>query len=379
MAKTKEPIDLGKEMESNMNEELASIPNDEIVEGEELNDWLGKNPVQLDEDGRTEFQYDPMKVNIEGMGIKLKPLNESPLNANAYMPPKLQIIVPDDNSRSIDISLDQLRETRTFADAYGFMPKQFPIEHHGFITKILNMAEEAKASPSIGQILVSVKDMEKISPTEAEAKGLDKNDAENTRVKVIIGRIDLGNQYARKLWNLAIGFMYNEKGIEICIGTNISICSNLTIYGEAKHYKNYGAGSVTVPEMFQHIEEWLQNLEGIDLNNSELLERMDAVEIDWKRHGNEFIGQCLREAVRKNYHKGESFPLTMGQVNKMTSYIIGEEQNENTAPTLYLLYNAGTYVLTHSDDLQGKFSNIKEFTHWFEQEWLIPFEQEGIE
>ena len=56
-------------------------------------------------------------------------------------PQPLKIII-DENARVVDITYEQLRATRTFADAYGLMPAQFPIEHHLFIEKIIKMLED---------------------------------------------------------------------------------------------------------------------------------------------------------------------------------------------------------------------------------------------
>lgn len=300
---------------------------------------------------------------------------ENEMEKKSNDPNPLKIIIADD-VKTVNLSFEQLRETRSFADAHGFMPKQFPLEHHVFIQKLLTMAEEMKTHPVVAEIIASITGIERISPNEVESKGLDPQEAQNTRIKILIGRIDLGNEEAKKLWNLSMGFMYNEKGIELCIGTNIRICGNFTIYGEAKHYKNYGRNGIELSEMFTHVEEWLNDLEGIDSINSALLERMLRIPIT-NHTTDEFIGRCLRNAIKKNYHKGDPFSLTMGQVNRMVSYIIN---NENTLEwelaSMYHLYNAGTYILTHSDEMPSKFSNIKEFTHWFEDTWMLPNEMD---
>jgi len=246
---------------------------------------------------------------------------------------KEKIVIPP-NAKTIELTLEQLKETRTFADAYGVMPKQFPIEHHVFIQKVLDMCTEAKQEPVVGSILASVKNIERISKTEAESKALDQEDAENTTVKVLIGRIDLGNEFARKLWNLSIGFMYNEKGIEICVGTNIAICSNMTIYGPSSHFRNYSRNGVELSDMFKQIEHWLNDLENIDGLNSELLEKMIKVNIV-ERDTDLFIGKALKEAVRKNYHKGPNFPLTMSEVNRMTSYLIKMEDDDEVSEEVF--------------------------------------------
>jgi len=289
---------------------------------------------------------------------------------------KQQILI-EDNQKVVELTFDQLKQTRTFADAHGIMPRQFPIEHHVFIQKLLDMGNSVGAEPVVAQILCSVKNIERISKTEAESKGLDQNDAENTSIKVLIGRIDLGNKFARKLWNLSIGFMYHEKGIEVAIGTNIAICSNMTIFGDTTHYRNHGRNGIEMSEMFKEIENWFGNLESFEFANSELLERMEAIPIDWEHDCNLFLGDCLRRTVAKNYHKGDPFAMTTGQVSKMASYIIGKENDElHQEPTLYHMYNAATFILTHNDDLTNRFADIKAFTEWFKIWYLEPYEKE---
>ena len=292
---------------------------------------------------------------------------------------KEQILIGE-NEKVIELTFEQLKETRTFADAHGIMPRQFPIEHHVFIQKLMDMANAVNAEPQIGSLLASVQNIERISKTEAESKGLDQNDAENTSIKVLIGRIDLGNKFARKLWNLSVGFMYHTKGIEVAIGTNIAICGNMTIFGETTHYRNHGKNGIELTEMMKEVENWFGNLESFDFSNSKLLERMEAIPIDWNHDCNHFIGDCLRRAVAQNYHKGESFPMNMSQVNKMTSYIIDKEDDEeHQHASLYHLYNAATYVLTHLNDLPNRFTDIKAFTKWFEETYLIPNESKDVQ
>jgi hypothetical protein len=293
----------------------------------------------------------------------------------AFVPAPPLTIEIENGARAVDITFEQLRETRTFADAWGVMPKQHPLEHHVFIQKLIDMATEVNSEPTIDIISASVKHIERISETEAVSKGLNQEEAQNTTIKALIGKINLGNKFAKELWNLAIGFMYNEKGIEVCLGVNIAICSNLTLWGDGVHLKNYGRDGIEMSEMFKKIEDWYSDLDFFDSEYAKLLERMAAVKIDWAEDSNKFLGQCLREAVRKNYHKGEDFPLNVGQVSKIASYIIDHE-NEYLIDdaTLYHLYNAATYVITHQDGIMGKFSDAKAFTEWFEQYWLTPME-----
>lgn len=304
-----------------------------------------------------------------------KPKEEFPM-VTAKDPEVIEI---PEESKAIELTIDQLRETSTFADAHGLMPKQFPMEHHIFIEKLLGMITDTGAKAEIGQILASVKGIQRISEAEAKSKNLNQKEARNTTVRVLIGRIDIGDEFTKPLWNLAIGFMYNEKGIEVCIGTNISICSNFTIYGEARHLRNYGRDAMELNKIFDTIEDWIKNFEGIEGVNSALLQRMADMKIIWNEGVKLFIGECVVAAVRRLYHKGDPFPLTVTLINRMTSYLIDLESkllNDGISPSLYTLYNAGTYVLTHNTDLEGKFGSIREFTTWFEEHWLKPTESE---
>lgn len=303
---------------------------------------------------------------------------------HAFMPGPEKIIVPD-SANSIDITFEQLKATRTFANAKKLMPKEWPLEHYNFIQNIMDIAEEAGIPARIAQITVPISGIEKISESEAVAKGLNADDADNTLIRQLIGRIDLGDEFVSDLWSLSIGFMYNKNGIEVCLGTNITFCGNLTLYGEAVHYKNFTRNGIELGEMFVHIESWMKDLEGINEVNTKLLKRMQNVAIDWTDDASKFIGHCLREAVRKNYHKGNPFPLNQGQVSKMASYIIDKEHEFQDSPdkdaiqeTLYHLYNSGTFILTHQDKFEERFSSVKEFTEWFEEEWLIPNEPHAI-
>lgn len=294
---------------------------------------------------------------------------------------KQKIAIPEGANRVI-ITYEQLKESKTFADAYGLMPKQHPLEHHAFITKIMAMINNAGYEASVGIMYADVKSIMKISKEEAEAKGLDQDDADNTLIKNLIGTILIGNEkqlekQRKDNYNIAIAFVYSDAGITIAFGTNVSICGNFSIYGADNIYKNFGSGSTTVNEMFNIIDNWIKELKETYFQYTQLfellLERRIEMGTDWNSVSNEFIGETLKLAVKKNYHKGDYWAFNMTQANKLCSQIIA--MDDETEHSLYDLYQAGTYVLTHMNEMDNIFKSIRLYTNWFIRKYNIDIKE----
>lgn len=161
----------------------------------------------------------------------------------------------------------------------------------------------------------------------------------------------------------AIGIGFTEQGVQVCIGTSVSVCSNMSIFGEY-YMQSYGADKVDRKEMFNELYRWLRDVNNIQKENLRILTKLRGIAITSRGGIQKLIGQL---SIARELHMAgfqAHAPLDKDEISDFQKRIIGQYGNllEKDVPMeLYELYNVCTNILTHSEkNLHNKWEDIFE-------------------
>lgn len=279
----------------------------------------------------------------------------------------------EDKQNAALISLDDLRHTRTLRDAKKKLPASRPIEHTEFIDLINEVSDKKGIQVLTPEIYVSKSDSHYDTRTAA-ALGLP-NTLEAWFFDRLICRIPLVAPDDSD-FNPAIAIGYNAKGITLAFGTNVRICSNMSIFG-GKLLKTYDEG-VPFNRMIELFVAWMGEMQRHYEYDLGILQRMKNTYLsDTRNEIERMSGKLHLAASRKNRNIKLLAPLDQTQANAFDNNLIALEMegkiNLDTPDliNIYDLYNIGTNILTHSQtNLEYKWSKIADMGEFIEQEYL---------
>lgn len=172
------------------------------------------------------------------------------------------------------------------------------------------------------------------------------NNSERAHIlRRLFGKINLLD-YRNDEVNRIMAFIYTQEGLQIAIGSNVRICSNLTIFGAENLISTYASLNQRVgfEKLFDVVPSWIDNLElGFqkDLNTIEQFKDTYVGLNDLE----ELIGTLTLERIRRDVYKGRApIALNQGQISQFAQEMVPLfEKNDYHVP-LWQVYNSGTFL-----------------------------------
>jgi len=231
---------------------------------------------------------------------------------------------------------------------------------HEFFEKIQSLLKEMEIPYRFGPVHVSRKGADYLA--DPMDKTSPRTDLKRWAFNTLITKIELKDIDAPEVdFNPAIGIGFVEQGVQICIGTNVSACSNMSIFGEY-FMQSYGSEKMGMFEMFDELGKWLRNVVLIHKENVRILEKLRGIAITSRGGIQRLIGQL---SIARELHMAgfdTPAPLDKDEISDFQKRIISQHGNllERDFPMeLYELYNICTNILTHSEkNLHNKWEDI---------------------
>lgn len=252
----------------------------------------------------------------------------------------------DEKSKAIPLSL--LQQSVRVEDNLGRAYRTRPIQAWSFLTMIVGMLKDAEVGHKVHPIIV-----------RADSSGVALNDvdrADNKYSKAmcpinkwifdqLITKVDIPH-VGDDAVNGTIALSYTNRGISVAFGLNVKICDNLCIMGgqQMRTYKFHDYEALGWDSMKIQLRDWINNIDqrlGIEW---EIMNRMQAREINDEVAIDQTIGKLYQEAVRWRYGKGPQAPFDISGMSTFVQNMQnkhGRERLEN----VWDLYNWGTEVM----------------------------------
>lgn len=146
--------------------------------------------------------------------------------------------------------------------------------------------------------------------------------------------------------NTTIAIAYHQEGIQIGFGPNVKICHNQCILSPSRIVSNYGSKKVSTPDIFQAVNNWLNNFSEYRINDLSILEQMKNIDCT-RKDAFQLIGLLTAMRVAKDSKHVmlsrcvNNYPLNQSQISVFTENCLLAYQNKNIL-SLWDIYNIGT-------------------------------------
>lgn len=252
------------------------------------------------------------------------------------------------------ISLEDLSRTLT-AEDFGKSKKV--VNHFDIIPQIEEMLKEAGLKLSDKEIIISKAGLKILPKLDPNKESL----IDAALVKNLVASFNIAD-YNNDEMNMRIGLSYNERGIAVAFGTNIKVCSNMTIMGAKNMIYSYGPKKVPFDKMIELIEKNIQEMDQSWKYYNEVFEKLKG-KIATSQDLYTIIGKLQKLAVANNYINGvNSSPLNISETSSFTKELLLAGAFENEINTLWDIFNVGTEILTHSDmNIPNKWQSLADF------------------
>ena len=244
-------------------------------------------------------------------------------------------------------------------------PRKTITEHFEVFGRIMMMLEKEKFDFELSNIYAEKSKI--LTLPEVQRKGKLSVDPSVNHVNTIVGRIDI-TKFSTDERNLSIGIGYNDKGINVCFGTNITVCSNMSLFGG--HYlSSYGKDKVSLIELFNRVEDFIKDATMIDESNNRYLDLMKEITLN-RDQVKMVMGDMKLRAVGQAYFKQDA-PLDISKTSAFaTKYLEYVQENKTDDITVYDLYNIGTSLLSHQSNTSTMWADINNFGEYMVNEFL---------
>ncbi|WP_289007222.1 DUF932 domain-containing protein [uncultured Parabacteroides sp.] len=170
----------------------------------------------------------------------------------------------------------------------------------------------------------------------------------------IFTTIKINNEETPEM-NTTIAIAYHQSGIQIGFGPNVKICHNQCILSPERTVSNYGNQKVTTAEMFNVVNDWLNNFSDYRINDLRILKQMKKINCSLN-DTYQLIGLLTSMRVAKDSKNKElnhcvnSYPLNQSQISVFTeNCLLAYKKRPNLS--LWDVYNVATelYKPQHTD------------------------------
>lgn len=239
-----------------------------------------------------------------------------------------------------ELSLAELKVTskERFNDSY-----QNKIWHANLFENIAEKIDRSNLDFKMGPIYAAqnkAKFMQGASTDETKWPNFGDNALETWTLRRLVTNFEIETlSDARSNTSLAIS--YHQNGIQIAMGPNIRVCSNMSILGAGNYIRSYGNDKVTDPnQMLEIIGEWMTEFEDRRTIDNAILNEMTGRKVN-ELEVAEIIGRMSIERVRRDKLKSNRVPpLTQAQISQFTlDYLTAYEKGPEYVETLYDIYN----------------------------------------
>ncbi len=249
------------------------------------------------------------------------------------------------DNKAMAITLEELQASIGVRNNRGEYNRRLPMKHSDFIETIINNVEQSyDVTP--GEIYVPKNRIGVVHEMDPERLGLIKA----SMFRSMIGVLHLNSLKTDEM-NMSIAYNITDKGVTLAMGTNIAICSNMTIMGASNVITTNGRKGLPFDKFMELFHGWLPRIDETWNKYIDVIEEMKTIQLAGNGQIQELIGDLQIAATRRAYEKGYyDAPINLAELSKLTQGLIKKPEFLQEEPmTLWEIFNDFTEVSTHSE------------------------------
>lgn len=277
-------------------------------------------------------------------------------------------ILFEDKENTKEISLKELKKTQSLSEYSGRLPNSRPLEAFALIEGVMEKCDKYNLHPSLEQIWVSKSDSKRIKVLDPDNVG----SLQSWLFQRLVTRIHLNSSLSNEDNNSSIAIGYNTHGIQVAFGTNVRVCSNMSIFGN-QLIATYSVGKkdkTPFEQFFNILEGWMQKAGEIRERDLGIFKLMEEYEMPANAMEN-MIGKLQMKAVEANYIDATTIaPLNIGQVSTFSKNYLMRD-NKSDPYNLFQAYNCGTALLkAKTTDISTIWPDVLSLGNFCAKEYL---------
>ena len=285
----------------------------------------------------------------------------------------LEQIVFENNERTMPIGLDTLINSSDYDRG-----KKFPRSHHEILTDVQNIMTAEGYENELSELYIAKSGV--ILPKEREvAFRTDINTIYDTRgvqITNLVAKINMGGVLADDESSQSFALAFNKNGIEVSFGTNIRVCSNMTILGDG-HLKNFGADSIEFDKMLEIVRLWVKTSEERRASDKAIIKRMKKITFtNFLKESREIIGHFNEMLIRD----GNNAPLRQGRITDVHRSLLERYDKSiqfGESFNLWDMFNVFTEASSHQEVLENVIGNSAAIGQYFVDKYNLKDMPEG--
>ena len=269
------------------------------------------------------------------------------------------------------VDRDTLAQTAKLELVNGGLPKSRPVEHFQVLNDFEDIIDKSKilknAELVADPIYISKRHAARVNyEGDPELCPINKYLCRRliTRYTITRGFHD-SDATPNDDFSTSIGIAYTENGIQVAYGMNVSICSNMTIFG-GNVYKTYGRGKLDYETILDVVNSKISNHEKYLEENISAVRSLKGRIVDEKRR-DKIFGKLIQQAtLLQNQGVNNRPPLNITQCVNM----IRESRDSKTNPmtsenTMWDVLQWGTAILKpKNNDMETLLPHIQHFSNY---------------
>jgi hypothetical protein len=270
------------------------------------------------------------------------------------------------------LTLDELKKTN-IAHADLQRSRTTPVAHYELIDTLMSILTEAGQAPVLDVIYATNQGGSTALRNIEEQYGNQKNILQAWLLRKITGKIFIPRLETEDM-KISIAFAYHDKGIDVAFGHDVSVCSNMSIFG-SHILHTYGANqNVDYEKLIDTVKVWANNLDKMAEEDIIIIKNMMATTIT-KEKAQEFLGKLLLLANAANMNKPVVSPLNVTQVSEVSKGLLSSDYdifNATGEYSLWNFYNDMTAVLkAGNSDISTLLTDVTEIGNMLVKEFNL--------
>jgi hypothetical protein len=274
-----------------------------------------------------------------------------------------------------EINLETLKNSVQTKGTYGEMPASRPVQHFEFLNTVTDIFGSRIDNVIQEPIYVAKSSSKRIRlPHQPEIPAKEPCPIDRFVFERIATRISTDAVIKDDNdggYSPAIGISYNDRGISVCMGVNVWVCSNMSIFG-GKLWSTYGKGKLSYDDLINVVENRVNTWQSSFEEDMARINRLKEFTIDVETQ-HKWTAQIFETAIRanhKSFKEDKDLILNVGQTSRLTEELCmlrdkKELSTGSTELTAWDFVNAGTENMKpHGDnpqDLVSLYPTLEKF------------------
>lgn len=274
-----------------------------------------------------------------------------------------------------EINLETLKNSVQTKGTYGEMPASRPVQHFEFLNEIVDRFGNRMGDIIQEPIYVAKSSSKRIRlPHQEEIAAKEPCPINRFVFERIATRLSTNVKITDENdggYSPAIGISYNDRGISVCMGVNVWVCSNMSIFG-GKLWSTYGQGKVSYDDLINIIDSRINTWEQSFEEDMERINRLKEHTISIETQ-HEWTAQIFETAIRANakaFREDKDLILNVSQTSRLTEELCmirdkKELATGSTDLTAWNFVNAGTENMKptgdNPQDLVSMYPTLEKF------------------